>query len=139
MKAKLLVAVLALLVSGSLYAQPAQNSWASQPDHPIELAGDSMAILPVWEQAVLMNRLLAEKQQIVLPQVMRETGVDMWIVGRGEEHLYLSLLESEEDGLVRDEPDFLVFFDRRAAAGSVGAGGDGAGGAAAGVERRRRS
>ena len=121
MKAKLLVAVLALLVSGSLYAQAAPVRQAPHDhaiqDHPIELADDSMAILPVWEQAIVMNRLLAEKQQIVLPQVMRETGVDMWIVGRGEGHLYLSLLESEEDGLVRDEPDFLVFFDRGETAG----------------------
>ena len=121
MKAKLLVAVLALLVSGSLYAQAAPVRQAPHDhaiqDHPIELADDSVAILPVWEQAIVMNRLLAEKQQIVLPQVMRETGVDMWIVGRSEGHLYLSLLESEEDGLVRDEPDFLVFFDRGEAAG----------------------
>jgi len=118
MKAKLLVAVLALLVSGSLYAQVAQTPHRhGTEDHAIELADDSMAILPVWEQAIVMNRLLAEKQKIVLPQVMRETSVDMWIVGRGEGHLYLSLLESEEDGLVRDDPDFLVFFDRGEAAG----------------------
>jgi hypothetical protein len=116
MKLKLVVVVLTLLASGSLVAQ---ESGLQEPpaSHPIEVAGDSLAILPVWEQAIVMNRLLAEKQQIVLPQVMRETGVDMWIVGRGEEHLYLSLLESEEDGLVREEPDFIVFFDRGDEAG----------------------
>jgi hypothetical protein len=140
MKAKVLVAVFALLVSGSFYAQAhpvegragrvTQAAHPAHAAHPIELAGDSMAIMPVWEQAKVMNRLLAEKQAIVLPQVMRESSIDMWIVGRGEGHLYLSLIESEEDGLVRDEPDFLVFFDRGEAMEGAAARGE-----ASGVER----
>ena len=78
-KAGFLVAALALLVSGPFYAQAfavegRTPQGQASPAHPIELAGDTMAILPVWEQAKVMNRLLAEKQEVVLPQVMRETG-----------------------------------------------------------------
>jgi hypothetical protein len=58
--------------------------------------------------------LLKEKQEIVLPQVMRETAIDMWIVSRdeGKGHVALSLVDSQEDGMLHDIPRYLIFFDR---------------------------
>lgn len=37
-------------------------------------------ILPLKTQAAVIDRLLAEKIQTVLPQLMRHNGIDMWIV-----------------------------------------------------------
>lgn len=37
-------------------------------------------ILPLKEQAAVIDRLLADKVQTVLPELMRESGIDMWIV-----------------------------------------------------------
>jgi hypothetical protein len=107
MKSQALVAILLLSLSGGLHAQ----------EHGIELVDDSESILPLRQQVALMNRLLQERQQIVLPQVMRETDIDLWIVSEGEGHLYVSLVESEEDGLVPVTPPFLVFYDRGGEAG----------------------
>ena len=109
MKATLVVAALALSLCGPLYAQ----------EYGIELLEDTKRILPRRQQAVLMNQLLREKQETILPQVMRETAIDMWIVGRGEGsgHVALSLVDSHDDGWLDDVPRFLVFFDRGAESG----------------------
>ena len=94
--------MLLLLLSSSISAQ----------DYGIELLEDTKRVLPQRQQAVLMNRLLKEKRETILPRVMRETGIDMWIVNRGEGHVYFSLVDSTKDGLVAETPPFLVFFDR---------------------------
>ncbi len=101
MRLNQILAVLLLSLSSSLYAQ----------DFGIELVKDSENILPRRQQAILMNRLLKNKQKIVLPQVMRETEIDMWIVSRNEGHLHLSLVESDAEGLVAERSYYLVFFD----------------------------
>ena len=104
MKIRFILIVLLLSLSGSIYVQ----------DYSIELLQDTKRILPRRQQAILMNRLLKEKQETVLPQVMRETDIDMWIVseGEGKGHISLSLVESTEDGMTREPPPFLVLFDR---------------------------
>ena len=102
MRLKLILSVMLLSLSSALYAQ----------DFGIELVDDTKNILPRREQAILMNRLLKNKQKIVLPQVMRETEVDMWIVSRNEGHLYITLQESDKEGLISDRSSYLVFFDK---------------------------
>jgi len=102
MRLSQIIAVLLLSLSSSLYAQ----------DFGIELVGDTENILPRRQQAILMNRLLKNKQEIVLPQVMREMEVDMWIVSRNEGHLYITLQESDKEGLISDRSSYLVFFDK---------------------------
>ena len=102
MRLSQIIAVLLLSLSSSLYAQ----------DFGIELVDDTENILPKREQAILMNRLLKSKQEIVLPQVMRETEIDMWIVSRDEGHLYITLQESDKEGLISDRFSYLVFFDK---------------------------
>ncbi len=83
----------------------------------IVLVDDAQSVLPRRQQALLMNALLKEKQETILPQVMRENGIDMWIVSEGDGALYVSLLESEADGAVLETPAHLVFFDRGDGAG----------------------
>ncbi len=41
---------------------------------------ESPKILPLKTQAAVIDRLLEEKVQTVLPQLMRDNGIDMWIV-----------------------------------------------------------
>ena len=101
MRSKLILIALLISLSSSIYAQ----------DFGIELVEDSKSVLTRWQQAVLMNQLLKQKQETILPQVMRETEIDMWIVSQGEGHLYPSLVESEQDGHVPIRPSYLVFFD----------------------------
>ena len=54
----------------------AQNSFVS--------IGEINNILPVWQEAKVMERQLRIRQQTVVPEVMRRAGVDMWMVSRDE-------------------------------------------------------
>ena len=107
MRSKHISMFLLLSFCGSLYAQ----------DSAIELVDDAGSVLPRREQAILMNHLLKEKQETVLPTVMRETGFDMWIVSEGEGYLHVSLIDSGPDGAVTDRSSYLVFSDRGEEAG----------------------
>jgi hypothetical protein len=75
-------------------------------------AGDLENILPLWEQARFVEKQLSWRQEHVVAEVMRRYGADLWIVGKDEGVLYLSLVPGNPEGLVREEPDFLVFIDR---------------------------
>ncbi len=86
-------------------------------DFGIKSVEDSKNVFSLLERAKLMNRLLKLKQITVLPEVMRRGGIDMWIVRNNEVAFYLALLQSEEDGLVKRMPPFLIFFDRGEEAG----------------------
>ena len=37
-------------------------------------------VLPLREQARVVNQITAHRFETVLPQVMRETGIDMWVI-----------------------------------------------------------
>lgn len=80
--------------------------------YTIEPAGDVQNILPLWEQAKFMEKQLKWRQKHVLPEVMRRENVDMWLVGRNEGVLYLSLVPGDKEGLVPEEPQVLIFHDR---------------------------
>ena len=75
-------------------------------------AGEVDNILPRWEQARIMERQLRWRQRHVVPEVMRRAGVDVWLVARSEYTLYLSLAPANEEGLISERPDWLVFRDR---------------------------
>lgn len=109
MRSKYISVLMLLTFCSSLYAQ----------DSGFELVNDAGGVLPRREQAILMNHLLKGKQETVLPQVMRETGFDMWIVSEGEGYLYLSLIDSGPDGAVTDTPPYLVFADRGEESGVI--------------------
>ena len=82
----------------------AQNSFVS--------IGEINNILPVWQEAKVMERQLRIRQQTVVPEVMRRAGVDMWMVSRDEYILYVSLAEGNDEGLIFDRSEVLIFYDK---------------------------
>ena len=104
MKIKFVMITLLLASCTSLSAQ----------DFSIALLEDTKNILPRRQEAILMNKMLNEKQQIVLPQVMRETEIDMWIVSarEGKGHVAVTLVDAQDDGFQLDISGFLIFFDQ---------------------------
>lgn len=95
-------------------------------------SGDDAAnVLPMRERVRLMERFWAWKKAHVLPMLMRERGIDMWIVRNDEEPLYrqtsyrenpvyLSLLPATDEGMVipsrfatdtMDVPSTLLLYD----------------------------
>jgi hypothetical protein len=92
--------LLALTIGGSLAQVPPPGS-----------GRDAANIIPMRERARIMEGFWAWKKAHVLPQIMREFGVDMWIVRNDEEPLYravsyrehpvyLSLLPATDEGMV---------------------------------------
>lgn len=64
-----------------------------------ELAAPAMpAILPMRERAAVIDRLLAERLDTVIPAIMREQGIDMWLLMSREyfeEPVLASMLDAE--------------------------------------------
>jgi len=70
------------------------------------------AILPAREQAAIINRILAERLDTIIPQIMREAGIDMWVLMAREyfeEPVVASMLDAENMHARRRT--ILVFFD----------------------------
>lgn len=88
--------------------------------------------IPMRERVQIEQRFWQWKRDNVLPQIMREQNVDLWIVRNDEEPLYrmtsyrehpvfTSLLPANHEGMVmpsvyedsvQDVPEFLFFYDR---------------------------
>jgi Xaa-Pro aminopeptidase len=76
------------------------------------------AILTLREQATLYNAWLKTRLEQIVPQVMREEGLDMWLVicrENNEDPVYFSLVPFTT--LYASRLQMLVFFDRGASAG----------------------
>lgn len=69
---------LAMAVSAGMMASTA----AAQPALPpgTETATNRVAILPLRARAQVIDRILEERLDTLLPQVMREQGIDMWVL-----------------------------------------------------------
>lgn len=74
--------------------------------------GDINNILPIWEQAKIMEKQLRIRQKTVVPKIMRQEGVDMWIVTNNEGVLFLSLIKANDEGLVSERNDAVLFYDK---------------------------
>ncbi len=61
---KLLRLYIIISIAGSAYAQPTEMPY----------------ILPLRERAQAMDRILAERFHTLLPQLMEDTGIDLWLV-----------------------------------------------------------
>jgi hypothetical protein len=75
-------------------------------------------ILPQRERVTAVNRLLRDRLETLLPELMRETGIDFWIVINreyAEDPLYLTLVP--EPVFAARRTTMLVFHDRGAAHG----------------------
>lgn len=67
------LSALALLSSGSVFAdEPEQDEASLSPETP--------DILSLRERAKLHDRWLAERLDTVVPELMRENGIDMWVL-----------------------------------------------------------
>jgi len=79
---------------------------------------DPLAVLPHREQATTVNRILRDRLDNLLPGLMRETGIDMWLVINreyAEDPVYLTLVPAPVFAARRTT--ILMFFDRGDEAG----------------------
>lgn len=70
-------------------------------------------VLPVREQARVVNAWLEKRLELILPEIMRREGVDMWLVicqEYNEDPVFLTLVPFEH--LSARRLSMLVFFDR---------------------------
>jgi hypothetical protein len=77
------------------------------------IPGATQHILPERERPAVINRILQDRLQGLLPRLMRETGLDMWLVINREyveDPVYLSLVPAPVFHARR--LSMLVFFDR---------------------------
>lgn len=89
---------------GSPPRLPMSETEASAPDLP--------AILPLRERAQVIDRILEQRLDAVIPQIMREEGVDMWILMAREyfeEPVVASLLDARS--MAARRRTILIFFD----------------------------
>lgn len=98
-------------------------------DKSIDVGRDMQNILPMRQRVQIMEDFWKWKRNNVLPAVMREQGVDLWIVRNNEADLYYnnegpvftSLLPANHEGMTLPSkyappgsqriPSFLVFYD----------------------------
>ncbi len=82
-----------MAMSAPLIAEP------SLPLTDIEEAAPALpAILPAREQAEIINRILGERLDTIIPRIMREEGVDLWLLMAREyfeEPVVASMLDAE--------------------------------------------
>lgn len=90
---------------------------AALPLAPLAAAGapraDYPRILPMRERAQLINGWLKERLETVAPRLMRERGIDMWVIvarENFEEPVAATMLNAES--LLARRRTILVFFDR---------------------------
>jgi hypothetical protein len=103
---RLTLAVALLLVPALVAAQPAA------PEQGRIITGATQRVLPERERPAIVNRVLRERLDTVLPAVMRETGFDMWVVINREyveDPVYLTLVP--EPVFHARRLSMLVFFD----------------------------
>ncbi len=87
-----------------LVAQPAQGR---------NITAATQHILPERERPAVINRILDDRLKTLLPRLMRETGIDMWLVINREyveDPVYLTLVP--EPVFHARRLSMLVFFDR---------------------------
>ncbi len=88
-----------LLVSAAMLATPLAAAPAPRPLAESEQAAPALpAILPAREQAQVINRILAERLDTIIPVIMREQGIDMWVLMAREyfeEPVVASMLDAE--------------------------------------------
>ena len=109
--AVLLACALALLsVSDELPAQAQAGAWDQG-----YLVEKPRAVLSQRDQAAAINRMLRDRLDNLLPRLMRESGLDMWLViarESNEDPVYLTLVP--EPVFAARRTTMLVFFDRGA-------------------------
>ncbi|KPP92184.1 M24 family metallopeptidase [Erythrobacter sp. HL-111] len=104
-------ALMALALSAGLAAAPPPAS-AQGGDEAVDPQGGAPGVLPMRERARIIDAILAERLDTVLPQVMREEGIDMWVLMAREyfeEPVVASMLDAKSMHARRRT--ILVLFD----------------------------
>mgnify|MGYP001160061435 CR=1 FL=1 len=121
-KALLIAGIIGCIAYGVAYGQ----------DTRLNAGQDIRNVLPMRERVHIEQRFWDWKLEHVLPKIMREQGIDLWIVRNDEEPLYrmasykehpvfTSLLPANHEGMVlpskfarsgMDVPEFLFYFDK---------------------------
>ncbi|QHL91981.1 M24 family metallopeptidase [Sphingomonas changnyeongensis] len=92
------------MVAGLVMSAPAIAAGAARTPYP--------AVLPLRDQAGIINGWLKERLDTVVPRIMRERGVDMWVlVAREnfEEPVVATMLDAES--MAARRRTILIFFD----------------------------
>ncbi|MGD2121985.1 MAG: M24 family metallopeptidase [Gemmatimonadota bacterium] len=97
MKRTILAALLVLLLAVPLGSGAAQskNPDPSWPGWEMSRAGDIEQILPLRQRAGLYNEILEWRLDNILPNIMREEGVEMWVIINfeyDEDPIYMTLV-----------------------------------------------
>ncbi len=115
--APFLALTFSLLVWGSPDAAPASAPVPAAQGRVIPSA-DGLAVLPTRDRVEVENRILADRLETLLPRLMAESGLDMWLVinrESAEDPVYFTLVPQPSYAARRTT--MLVFF--RKADGSV--------------------
>lgn len=91
---------LAMILAAALGAPVAAGAAApaAPPAESEQVAPALPAILPAREQAAVINRILAERLDTIIPKIMREEGIDLWVLMAREyfeEPVVASMLDAE--------------------------------------------
>lgn len=110
-----LAAILILLLTGPWMGAGAQSSdvAGSWPGWEMSAPGEIQQILPLRERAQLYNEILEWRLDHILPAIMREEGVEMWVVINfeyDEDPVYMTLVP--EPIMSARRLSILVFHDR---------------------------
>ncbi len=117
MKSPLPTLILILLLSApwpSVRAQSADSQTGSWPGWDMSDAGDIRRVLPLRERARVYNEILEWRLDHILPEIMREEGIEMWVVINfeyDEDPVYMTLVP--EPIMSARRLSILVFHDSR--------------------------
>jgi Xaa-Pro aminopeptidase len=109
----LVVLLLWLVAPWAVLAGAQSREGAAAPDQGRRLPGAEGHILKHRERAPAVNRMLRDRLDTLLPQLMRETGIDLWLVINreyAEDPVYLTLVP--EPVFAARRTTILVFHDR---------------------------
>lgn len=101
------------LATSLVAASPALAQPVAIPMSDTELANPALPpILPLKERAEVVDRILAERLETVIPAIMREQGIDMWLLMSREyfeEPVLATMLDAQSFHARRRT--ILIFFD----------------------------
>jgi hypothetical protein len=110
-----IITIAVLLAASPCLAQPGPGAAVAQGR---EVVGAEQHVLRERERPGIANRILEERLETLLPRLMREAGLDMWLVINREyveDPVYLTLVP--EPVFAARRTTMLVFFDRGAEKG----------------------
>lgn len=106
----------AIILGTGALALAAPAAAADAPMLPLSEAEEAAPalpqILPARDRAEVIDRILAERLEIIIPQIMREAGIDMWVLMAREyfeEPVVASMLDGQSMHARRRT--ILVFYD----------------------------